>query len=175
MGPTVRLRARATRVLGMAMIVVAALGLVSATVGGLATLLRLGAPLLLFGLLGWAAFWAPYVEISDGGVTVSNTLRTVHVPWPAVTAVDGRYGLRLGTSYGPVTAWAAAAPAGRARARGENSPAALAVADRRAAMRSAGHLDNAHLERDTLGVEWHLPVLAAGCVLVACCVLALAF
>lgn len=174
MGPTVRVRTRSIRIVGMAMIAAAALGLVSATAGGLETVLRLGAPLMLFGLLGWAAFWQPYVEISDGGVTVGNIVRTVHVPWPAVTDVDGRYGLRLVTSYGAVTAWAAAAPAGRARARGENSPVAVAVADRQAAMCSAGHLDGARLERDTLSVVWHLPVLVVGCVLVACCVLALA-
>ena len=26
---------------------------------------------------------------------VRNTLRTVHVPWPAIESVEGRYGLRL--------------------------------------------------------------------------------
>ncbi len=175
MGPTVRVRARSARFLGMTMITVAGVGLVSAAAGGLETALRLGPVLVLFGLLGWAAFWQPYVEISDGGVTVSNIVRTVHVPWPAVTDVEGRYGLRLATSYGPVTAWAAAAPAGRARARGENSPVAVAVADRLQSMRLAGHLDRAHLERDTLDVVWHLPVLVTGGVLVAGCALALAF
>lgn len=174
MGPTVRVRARSARFLGMSMITVAGVGLVSAAAGGLETVLRLGPLLMLFGLLGWAAFWQPYVEISDGGVTVGNIVRTVHVPWAAVTDINGRYGLRLATSYGPVTAWAAAAPAGRARARGENSPVAVAVADRQEAIRLAGHLDRAHLERDTLDVVWHLPVLVTGCVLVAACVLTLA-
>ena len=44
------------------MMVVSAAGLVSAASAGPDTVLRFGAPVALFGLLGWAAFWQPHVE-----------------------------------------------------------------------------------------------------------------
>src|SRR5690349_14645185 len=119
MGSTEQVRTRSARALGGAMMAASALGVASAVLDGPETLLTYGGPVILFGLVGWAAFWRPHVEVSDGGVTVVNTLRTVRVPWPAIEDVDGRYGLRLRTAYGSVTAWAAGAPAGRQRARGE--------------------------------------------------------
>lgn len=148
------------------MVMVAAGGLVSAVADGAA--LEFGAPLVLIGLLGWAAFWRPCVEVSDGGVLVVNTLRTVHVPWPAIEAVEGRYGLRLRTAYGAVTAWAAGAPTGRQRARGVDSEAARAVTERLEALRAAGHLDDRRLERPDLRTTWHRELIAAiGALLVA--------
>ena len=67
MGTTVLLRSRSARALAVAMVAVAAVGLVSAVIDGVDVVLDYGAPLLVIGLLGWAAFWMPYVEISDGG------------------------------------------------------------------------------------------------------------
>jgi Bacterial PH domain len=149
------------RALGAVMVVLAVLGLGSALLGGADDILRFGAPVTLFGVLGWAAFWTPYVEVSDGGVTVANTLRTVEVPWPAIDDVDGRYGLKLLTAYGPVTAWAASAPAGRERARREHSAASAAVSERLGELRAAGHLDDPKLERPEPVIVWHHPVLWA--------------
>lgn len=165
MGPTVTLRSPSSQTLGAAMVAVAALMLVTALLGG-AALAGYAAPVLLFGLVGWAAFWRPCVEISDGGVRLVNTLRTVHVPWPAIEAVDGRYGLRLQTAYGPLTAWGAGAPAGRMRAVQDQSLAAREVIDRLERLRAAGHLADSRLERPALEVTWHLPLLAAVAVLV---------
>ena len=159
MGPTVQLRSRSTQALGAAMAVLSVVGLVSVVVTGSDAVLQFAAPLTLFGVLGWAAFWEPRVEVTDGGVTVVNTLRTVEVPWPAVQSVDGRYGLRLETAYGPVTAWGASAPAGRARAQGVQSAAADAVSERLGALRAAGHLDDAKLERPAPRIEWHLGLI----------------
>jgi hypothetical protein len=143
------------------MMVLSMVGLVSVVLAGVEAVLQFAAPLVLFGVLGWGAFWQPRVEVSDGGVTVVNTLRSVEVPWPAVQSVDGRYGLRLLTSYGPVTAWGAAAPAGRDRARGVPSQAAVAVNERLDALRARGYLDNARLERPAPRSVWHLPLIAA--------------
>ncbi len=154
------LRSRSAQTLGYAMVAVAALGEVSAVVDGPAALLRFAAPTALFGVLGWAAFVQPCVEVSDGGVRVANTWRTVEVPWPAIQDVDGRYGLRLVTAYGRVTAWGASAPVGRQRARGQESPAAAAVRRRRSALRAAGHLEDARLERSSLRAHWHRPLAA---------------
>lgn len=161
MGPTVQLRARSTQALGAAMMALSVVGLVSVLFSGADTVLQFAAPLALFGVLGWGAFWRPRVVVSDGGVTVVNTLRTVEVPWPAVQSVDGRYGLRLLTAYGPVTAWGAAAPAGRERARGVQSPAATAVNERLGALRGAGYLDDAKLERPAPWTAWHVPLIVA--------------
>ena len=127
MASTVLLRSRSARALGATMVGLSVLMLGSAVTGGVTTVLDFAAPMALFGVLGWAAFWQPYVEVSDGGVTVANTLRTVQVPWPAIESVDGRYGLRMQTAYGRVTAWAASAPQGRERARELQSEAALVV------------------------------------------------
>jgi hypothetical protein len=165
MGPTVSMKGRASQVLGLGMMAAAVIGLVSLARGGLAPLLAFAAPMVLFGLLGWAGFWRPHVEVSDGGVTVVNTLRTVVVPWPAVQSVDGRYGLTIATAYGPVTAWGATAPAGRQRARGEQSAAAAAVVERLECLRAAGHLDEARLERPDLQRTWHWPVILTAALL----------
>lgn len=143
------------------MVVLAVLGLGSAVSGGMDTVLSFAAPVALFGLLGWAAFWQPYVEVSDGGVTLANTLRTVQVPWPAINEVDGRYGLRLGTAYGNLTAWAAPAPTGRERASDQPSTTAKAVTRRLESLREAGFLTDRRLEGAPLRTTWHLPLLVA--------------
>lgn len=165
MGTTVLVRSRSGRALGVAMVALAVLGLASAATGGLEDLMRFSAPLVLFGLLGWAAFWRPYVEISDGGVHVTNTLRSVEVPWPALEEVDGRYGLTLRTAHGSVSAWAAAAPAGRQRARHEQSETSVQVRSRWEELRAAGYLEDPRLERPRLQVTWHRALVAGLAVL----------
>lgn len=74
--------------------------------GGPLELLRYGAhPLLLAGL-GWAVFWQPRVELDAQAVTLVNVLRTVRVPYAAITAVGAQWGLRLHTAAGHHDAWA---------------------------------------------------------------------
>ena len=170
MQPTVRLRSRPVRLLGAAMMVMSLAGLVSLGLDGAESSIRFGAPVLMFGVVGWGTFWKPFVEVSDGGITVANTLRTVEVPWPAVQAVDGRYGLRLRTALGPVTAWAAQAPSGRERARGQQSRAAQLVEERLELLRGQGHLDNPRLERPRAVVHWHRSLLGASAALTAAAV-----
>jgi hypothetical protein len=160
MESTVELRSRGSQALGAGMMTVAALALVSAVRDGSGALLDYGAAVLLVGVLGYAAFWRPSVEVSDGGIVVHNTLRTVHVPWPAVEGVDGRYGLQLRTAYGSVTAWAAGAPAGKQRARGQDSSAATLVTERLQRLRAAGYLDDPQLEHARLQTTWHTGLIA---------------
>ena len=148
------------------MMVTGAVALGTAFLDGPDALLLFGGPCLLFGVAGWAAFWRPHVEVSDGGVTVANTWRTVSVPWPAIEGVEGRYGLRLRTAYGPVTAWAAGAPAGRQRTRGQDSVAAQSVTARLESLRAAGHLDNPRLESPAPTTTWHRDVIAVVALLV---------
>jgi hypothetical protein len=164
---TVVLRARSMQIVGVAMVVMAVVGLGSCVTGGLETLAHFGAPVLLFGLLGWAVFWAPRVEVSDGGVVMVNILRTIQVPWPAVEGVDGRYGLQLRTAYGAFTAWGVSAPAGRDRGRGRDSASAVTVRQRLESLREAGWLEDPRLERPGARTEWHWPVIAAAVLLAA--------
>jgi len=165
-GETVVLRSRTMQGIGAAMVAIAVVGLASALTGSAETLGRFAAPLLLFGLVGWAAFWQPRVEVSAGGVTIVNTLRTIEIPWPAVEEVVGRYGLQLRTAYGTVTAWGASAPSGTDRGRARPSEAALVVEERLAALRAAGWLEDPRLERPTARTRWHVPVIGAAAVLV---------
>ena len=164
-GHTVVIRSRASVALAVAMVATSTVGVVLSVAADADALRVFGAPLVLFGVLGWAAFWRPHVEVSDGGVRVVNTFRTVQVPWPAITEVDGRYGLRLQTALGSVTSWAAPAPSGRTRAREGSSEAAEVVNQRLAELRAAGWLDHPVLERDSLETTWDVPVVAAATLL----------
>lgn len=166
MRPTVRLQSTSLRIVGAAVVVFAVVLLGGLLVSGAWSHLVYGAPLLgLLAFAGVAALWLPYVEVSDGGVEVRNVFRTVHVPWPAITEVDGRYGLRLTTAHGRVDAWAAPAPTGRGRLKGEESSAALVVRQRRADLTAQGFLDEPRLEDDALPVTWHREIMAVAVVL----------
>ncbi len=149
------------QVVGVTLGAVAVAGLLLAVTGGLGTLARYGGPFLLLGLLGWAAFWAPRVEVSDGGVLVVNIFRTIQVPWPAVEGVDGRYGLQLRTAYGAFTAWGVSAPTGSDRRQARPSAAAVTVQERLDALREAGWLENPRLEQPHAHAEWHVPLICA--------------
>ncbi len=160
-GETVVLRSRSMQVVGAAIVAMAVVGLASAVTGGLDPLARYGAALVLFGLMGWAVFWVPRVEVSDGGLVMVNILRTIHIPWPAVETVDGRYGLQLRTAYGAYTAWAVTAPTGADRRAGRDSAAAVAVQQRLETLRGAGWLDDPRLEQPRARTEWHRPLIGA--------------
>ena len=165
--PTVVLHATSSRALGGVMMGIAAFATVATAFDDADSLLRYGGAFALFGLLGWAAFWQPHISVSDGGVIVVNTLRTIEVPWPAIEEVEGRYGLKLLTAYGPVSAWGAGAPTGRSRARAQQSEASALVGERLSALRAAGYLDDPRLERPRLVRTWHTPVVVALIVLAA--------
>ncbi|MDD9205938.1 PH domain-containing protein [Georgenia sp. 10Sc9-8] len=74
--------------------------------GGPVELLRYGAHPLLLAALGWAVFWQPRVELEPQAVTVVNILRSVRVPYAAITEVGTQWGLRLHTVAGHHDAWA---------------------------------------------------------------------
>lgn len=127
--PVTRMQSRFTRVVGAATMVVAVVGLGALAWGGtLDDRLALAVVVALIGLIGYAAMWAPYVEMRDDGVELRNVTATVLVPWASIEEIDGRYGMALRTPHGTVTSWAASAPAGRARGRVQMGPEATAVA-----------------------------------------------
>ncbi|WP_154795279.1 PH domain-containing protein [Occultella kanbiaonis] len=202
-GPTLTFRTLFARVLTIVIAVVAACALVFFVLdGGWRELARSG-PVILFVVAGvWALFWNPLVEVSDGGVTIVNVLRTVHLPWPTVASVDSQWALRVRThDGGGYSSWAVPASSGmaarsrrpersggrddviadkvpdsRARISGASADAAaLAIGQRLAALTEAGHLTRS---RSTVGeihptVTWNGQVLAVLGVLAALGVLGL--
>jgi hypothetical protein len=100
------------RVLSIATLVVAAIGLGSFVASGdWLALLRYGWGLLLLAAIAFAAFWYPRVDVAEHEVTVVNVFSTMHVPWPAIQRVDTRYSLTLYLPQGrKVTVWASPAP-----------------------------------------------------------------
>lgn len=166
MGSTLVLRSSNARVVGAFAMGVGLLGVAwLVATGEWSTLPTYGAVLAAIALIGWSAFWTPYVEVSDGGVVLRNVLRTVTLPWPAIEEIQGRYGLELTTAYGRFTAWAASAPVGRDRRRGGSSLACEEVLQRRQEL--AEYLEAPRLERERPVVHWHWPELAAAGALVA--------
>jgi Bacterial PH domain len=160
-GPTQRFSSTMARAIGWAGTAVSGATLVGIGLDSVHDLAVYGGFVALVGVLCLALLVRPYVEVDDGGVVVRNPVQTVRVPWPAVQEVDGRYGLRLRTAYGKVTAWAAPAPVGRARARGEDSIASQAVSERLEILRTAGHLADPRLESGHADRELDVPVVVA--------------
>ncbi|RXR26320.1 hypothetical protein EQW78_01375 [Oerskovia turbata] len=192
MGPTHVFRSTYGRMLTGAAALVALVTLVSlATSGGVEEVLRYGAWPLLALLVVWALFWYPEVQVSDGEIVLRNVLRTVQVPWPTFRSVDAHLALKVTTTSGTFTAWAAPASSGSvARLRnprtvdpargmvgdrlvsGANADAAaLVIGERYEALRSAGHLDG-HDHGLTPRTTWHVATVAGLVVLTALGVLA---
>lgn len=154
---------------------------------GVRALWEVGPALTLTALCCWAAFWRPEVAVDDSGVRLVNVTRTVHVPWPAIQAIDTKWALTLITSYGRFTAWAAPAPGARQSMRAiprdvphlraevlagdgirpgdlPSSPsgdAAQLIRERWQVVRDAGHLDDPRLEHPTVPMRWHVGTLVA--------------
>lgn len=158
---------------------------------GVGTALRV---LPWFGLLvwgAWAALWRPYVAIDDGGVTLVNVFRTVHLPWPAIQVIDTKWTLALVTPYGTYHAWAAPAPGARGAVRAErhetrhlpestfgpegirpgdapstpSGKAAWLIREHWEELRDAGYLDDPKLEHERAPMVWHTRVIAIGAAL----------
>ena len=112
--------------------------------------------LLSAAIIVWLVFGYPRVEVSDGGITLVNVIRTTHIPWPCFAGADSRWNLRVDTQSGSYTAWALPAGSGTARRlpgrKGEPSmtqrqlsgntaeAAAAIIGERFAALKDAGHL-----------------------------------
>lgn len=164
MRPTVTIRPTFSRWLAGAVIAGCLLVLGTAAVTGpLEDFLRALAPTVGIATAAWAVLWRPLVEVSDGGVRVVNPLRTVHVPWPALTGVDTRWSLTLHTTTaGVVSAFAAPAPTafGEGDRRGLSGEAAEVIEQRRQELTDAGYLADIRPEGAPVTVAWDVPVLA---------------
>ncbi|WP_394769869.1 PH domain-containing protein [Lacisediminihabitans sp.] len=194
MAETVVLRSTFGKYLTISVIVVVVACLVALGVQGeVAVAVRFVAPLVTLGYLVWLVYWAPAVEVSDGGVRLVNVFRTIDLPWPAIERIDTKYALTLFTTYGRFVAWAAPS-AGRHRfistpredARGlpesffiagtlgqgdlpntESGDAAAVVRSRWESLRDGGHLDSGLLDDTIRPVAWNPVKIATTAVLVA--------
>jgi len=147
---------------------VAGLSLVlTAADGGLPALARTGGVPALVATATWALFWRPQFEVSDGGLTVRNVFRTIHVPWPCVQRLSTTWTLRLETTDGPVSVWATpiggvwAARREEPTAGGVAGAAARATEERLEALRDAGYLSGHTLQEVHVTVRWHVGLIAA--------------
>lgn len=180
MGETLTFRTPMSRALTIGVAVVAVVALAYfVSDGGIRELWRSGPTVLCIVVLTWALFWRPQVQVSDGGITVANILRTVHVPWPVLRTVDSKWSLTVTAADVNVSAWAVPASSGMAaRTRrpgargGQDSPsplrstgnadaAALAIAQRREALVEAGHLKAQPIGTVGSTRTWNVPEIAA--------------
>lgn len=160
---------------------------------GLRALLQVVPWLALFAGACWAMFWQPRVIVDDGGVQLVNVLRTIHVPWPAIQAIDTKFALTLITAYGRFVAWSAPAPGAKSAVRATrgdvrripdsawaadgirpgdlpdtpSGSAALLIRTRWQRLRDDGFLDDPQLEHERVPVRWHWRTLAIGAALLA--------
>src|SRR5690625_1990746 len=120
-------------------------------------------------ILVWVVFGYPRVEVSDGGITLVNVVRTVHIPWPCFTGADARWNLRIETKSGSFTSWALPAGSGTARRlpnrrqeatmteqqlRGNTAEAAaVIIGERLKVITEAGYLDSPTLGEIDVGIS----------------------
>lgn len=148
--------------------------------GGWRALLSFGGVPIWFAGLVWAIFDKPYVRVTDGGVEISNVLRRVQIPWPAVEDVDLRWGLRLITKVGNYSAWSVPPPPRPKFRVARNTPgqttldtgaaslgsdlgpgvrqpnrAARSVVDHWRSLHEAGYLDHPRLESGKPVKQWN--------------------
>lgn len=181
MAETITLRPLFGKILFIATGAIILVSLVALVIQGDATAgLQLGPPLVMLGYLVWLMFWAPSVEISDGGVRMHNVFRTIDLSWPAIERIDTRYALTLCTARGHFSAWAAPA-SGRHTTKAtrgttahlpestmiagtiglgdvpssDSGDAAAIIRRRWEALRDAGHLDSGTVDPDHKVVTWH--------------------
>lgn len=104
MRPTLVLRTGGSRPIAVAGWVVCGIVAVLMVVDGMAPAL-LAWPALV-ALVAYALWWRPAVEVSDGGVTLREPLRDVHVPWPAVRGFEARWSFTVLSTEGRHASWA---------------------------------------------------------------------
>src|SRR5699024_5836828 len=113
MGPTHTFRTLYARILTMAAAAVIVIVLVYSLIeGGLSAVWPAVPFLVVGGGLTWIVFGNPKVEVADGGITVVNILRQVHVPWPTLRGVETRWSLTIETTTGNFSSWAIPAASG---------------------------------------------------------------
>lgn len=189
------LRPVGVRVLAVATWVLLAFSLVVTAVDDLSSALRLLPFTALGALVVHALFWRPRLEVDGEGVTLTNVVRDVRIPFARLEDVRTRFALTLDTAQGSYTSWSSPAPgrtsswgltrkdAGGVQAMGtpidqglsasaapntDSGAAALLVRHRWDVWREQGGGAGA----GPVTREWNLPVALGAVVLAALCLLA---
>jgi hypothetical protein len=95
-------RGRAAVIVAVAAVV---LVLLATSVPG-AAVARIAPGVLLVAAIGWAAFWLPVLDVDADRLVVRNPLRTIEVPWGALSGVLVDWQLTLVASSRRVRVWA---------------------------------------------------------------------
>lgn len=193
MGPTHTFRTVFARGLtGAAAVLILIVSVYSLLEGGLSTLWRSLPFLVVGGGMIWVLFGNPKVSVADGGITLVNIVRSVHVPWPTLRGVETRWSLSVETTSGNYASWAIPASSGMGvrlrnpgwRGLGKDSGAtqslnqghnadavSLVIAHRLEALTEAGHLEDEPVHQEVRPeVSWNTREL----VVLGVCVLAVA-
>lgn len=113
MRPTILIRSTLGRV-GFFAVAALAAGLIAQALwtAGIASAARLAAYPVFVLVVVWLLWFYPRVQISDTGVAIANPLRSVAIPFDAITETSSRGALRVHTERQKYTAWAAPARGG---------------------------------------------------------------
>lgn len=106
----VALRPNGVRVLAATTWVLLAAFLVLTVRDDVASALRFAPFAGLVALVVYALFWRPCVRVDADGVTLSNVVRDVRIPFSRLEDVRTRFALTLETVEGTFTSWASPAP-----------------------------------------------------------------
>lgn len=156
-------------------------------------------PCAFVALFAWEILWHPQLHVDDDAVHLTNALRSVSIPWPALVHVDTKYALTLYTPGRRYSAWAAPAPGrgttfrasrsgggiapravplenGAARPGDllgtESGEAAQLVRARWSRLRDAGLIETGVADATPVQVSWHVAADAGLVVLAAASVAA---
>lgn len=189
------LRPVGVRVLAVVTWVLLVFAVVLTAVDDLPSALRLLPFTALAALVVHALFWRPRVAVDGEGVTLTNVVRDVRIPFARLEDVRTRFALTLDTAQGSYTSWSSPAPgrttswglsrkdAGGVEAMGtpvdqglsasaapntDSGAAALLVRHRWDVWREHGGSAGA----GPVTREWNLPVVLGAVVLAALCLLA---
>lgn len=147
MGATEIFRPTFSRVLAYAVWVVLVIIAVSGmTTGSFLTAARILMGCMCAAAFVWLFYFRPHVEVADGGITVTNPLNTIHVPWPAVEELRIRGTFEIVTTVdGRVSAFAATI-ANKRHDAGLAGIVREQAQIRLSALRDAGFLDDIRIE-----------------------------
>lgn len=101
---------RGSRILAVALAVLASASLISTAWSNPESLLRLLPAHALVLWFAWAVLWHPHVEIGETDATLVNILRTHRIPYSSIDELNTRWGLVVTAAGRRYQAWAAPAP-----------------------------------------------------------------
>lgn len=109
MAETIVIASRFGKGITVVVAAVCAIGIGSTVITAPDETLRVVPWLLLLGVGCWALYWNPAVIIGEQAVQFRNIVRTVEIPYAAITGVDTRFALTVNALGKRYSAWGAPA------------------------------------------------------------------